>query len=243
MHNQPGYHLLHRCSEQDAILDAVIARARPGTVGIFDLDGCALDNRPRQIRILHEAAAYLDLPELCSVAPAHYLDWSMSKTLLRAGISPRRVEQILPEVERFWTKCFFDSDYAVFDHPAPGAPTLIRRCHDAGMHILYLTARAEKMREGTTAALQQFNFPWGDRTDLVLKHPGAGDDEGYKVAAVQQRPALGQPVVFVDNEPANVNAFREHWPDALVVFVDTDHSPRPIKPNASLPRIRGFLHR
>jgi len=241
MHARPGYHLFHRCPEQDAVLEAIVSRAKPGTVGIFDLDGCALDNRPRQIRILREAAAHLNLPELCQVSPEHYLDWSMSKTLIRAGISAGRVEQILQEVEVFWTKRFFDSNYAVFDHPAPGSPSLVRRCHDAGMHILYLTARAEKMRDGTARTLRQFSFPWDDRTELVLKQPGAGSDEGYKVAAVKQRALLGDPVVFVDNEPANVNAFQQHWPSALVVFVDTDHSPRPIEPDASLPRVRGFL--
>jgi len=45
----------------------------------------------------------------------------------------------------------------------------------------------------------------------------------------------------LDNEPANVNKFHDRHPDAQVVFVETDHSPRPDEPHSDLQWLRGFL--
>ena len=50
----------------------------------------------------------------------------------------------------------------------------------------------------------------------------------------------GEPVLFIDNEPSNVNMFAETCPESMVVFIETDHSPRNIEVN-HIPWIRSFV--
>ena len=70
-----GAEPLFASAEQDALLDRIVATAVPGSVGVFDLDGCLFDNRPRQIRILRELASRESLPELYRVEARHFRDW------------------------------------------------------------------------------------------------------------------------------------------------------------------------
>ena len=66
-------------------------------------------------------------------------------------------------------------------------------------------------------------------------------DEVFKREALATIRLLGEVVVLADNEPVNVNVFREECPDALTVWVQTDHSPRPIGAHPDIPGIRGFV--
>ena len=66
------------------------------------------------------------------------------------------------------------------------------------------------------------------------------DDTEFMNTALNRIAELGQPVLFLDNEPSNVNRFRERHPEALVVFVETDHSPKPDEPHPEIPWLRNF---
>ncbi len=66
------------------------------------------------------------------------------------------------------------------------------------------------------------------------------DDTEFKDTALKAIAEMAQPVLFMDNEPANVNKFRDRYPSAQVVFVETDHSPRPDEPHESLAWLRSF---
>ena len=52
-----GYKPFGTNLEQDALLDRIIGRAKSGTVGVFDLDGCLFDTRIRLVCIFHEFAS------------------------------------------------------------------------------------------------------------------------------------------------------------------------------------------
>ena len=65
-------------------------------------------------------------------------------------------------------------------------------------------------------------------------------DEDYKVNELAGISSLGAIRVLIDNEPINVNLFQEHCPEALVVWIETDHSPRQIFPNDGITKIRSF---
>jgi hypothetical protein len=67
------------------------------------------------------------------------------------------------------------------------------------------------------------------------------DDTEFKESALETIATLGEVVTYFDNEPANVNLFAARHPSATVVFVETDHSPKPIEPAAEIPWIRSFL--
>lgn len=240
-----GHTPLHTSVAQDAVLDRILDRARAagrGGVGVFDLDGCLFDNRRRQVRILRELASQTGWHALYRVRPEHITDWDLRATLTRAGVPEAFLDAHFRVVRGHWFRCFFRSEYCVHDHAMPGAAALVRECARLGLAVVYLTARHEEMRAGTEQALRDFGFPTGrPRTALLLKPTFYGDDIAYKDEMAEAARTWGEPVLFLDNEPRNVNLYRERFPEALTVFVDTDHSPDPTEPHPELPRIRGFL--
>lgn len=237
-----GYAPFIVSSQQDQVLDAILARPRPGQLAVLDLDGCLFDNRPRQLAIIHEYAGRHDLPQLCAVGLSHFDDWDQARTLRNAGLDADFVASIRDDLRRFWWKRFFSGEYVRLDHAMPGAVRLVRQLHGAGVGIVYLTGRDRTMHDGTLATLDRYGFPIGlPDTTLMTKPTDQMQDEDWKAVALPRIVAMGTPAVCMDNEPTNINLFAEAIPDALCVFVSTDHSPRPTEPLPQLPRIRGFL--
>ena len=237
-----GYAPFLVSADQDRVLDRLLAAAGPGRPAVLDLDGCLFDNRWRQLQILPEYAAHRDLPAIAAVGIEHFRDWSLSRTLREAGVDPALVEEVRADLRTFWGKRFFQGAYVGFDHPMPGAVRLVRGLAAAGAPIVYLTGRDRRMHGGTQRALGRFGFPVEEDGALLLTKPLHGMvDEDWKATALPRIAAMGSPSVFLDNEPVNGNLFREAFPAALVVFVSTDHSPRPARPHPEIPWIRGFL--
>lgn len=237
-----GYAPLTVSPGQDAVLDAAYAAVRPGAVGVFDLDGCLFDSRPRIVHLLRELAGRPGFLDLYAVRAEHLLDWDLGATLRRAGIAPERAAALLPEAQAWFSRRFFASDSVLHDHALPGAPQLVWSLFSAGLSVVYLTGRHEEMRPGTEEALARAGFPWArPGVRLLMKPDFQTDDTAFKGEALREVALVGPPVLFFDNEPANVNLFAARHPDALVVFVETDHSPRPDRPAAHIPWVRGFL--
>jgi FMN phosphatase YigB (HAD superfamily) len=208
----------------------------------FDLDGCLFDTRPRQVHIFRELASQRDLDALYRVGPEHFRDWSLDATMQRAGLDPDWITAHSDEVRRFWFERFFHDDYMTLDHALPGGPGFVRACRDAGALIVYLTGRDIKMRAGTETALRRFGFPYDhDRALLITKPHFDMDDTLFKESALERIATLGNVATYFDNEPANVNLFHARHPEARVVFVETDHSPKPIEPDPDIPWIQSFL--
>lgn len=238
-----GYSPYTTSAAQDDVLDRILQRAGPETVAVFDLDGCLYDNRWRQLQIINEYAGQHDVPDLHGVRVHHFRDWSLSRTARNAGIDPGRVEAFAEELRQFWWDRFFSGEYVGFDHAMPGAVRLVQGVRARGAHIVYLTGRDVTMHEGTVRALARDGFPAPDDGPAALLTKPAIDmaDEDWKAEALERIAALGRPTVFLDNEPVNVNLFAARHPDALVVFVSTDHSFRPDAPRPEIPVVRGFL--
>ncbi|MED5369852.1 MAG: HAD family hydrolase [Myxococcota bacterium] len=233
-----SYAPLHRSPEQTRVLEAVLATAAPGKVIVLDLDGCLFDARNRQVHILREYGARFDVPALYRVQEQHFTSWLLPETFEAAGIDPGLAEPL----QDFWFERFFSGEYCVFDHAMPGAVAFVRKLHNTGAEVVYLTGRHREMHEGTEAALRRAGFPYDlPRTRLITKPQIEIPDAEFKGRALETIAQLGHVVAFMDNEPTNVNLFHAMHPEALVVWLDTDHSPRPVRPVASLPRIKGFL--
>jgi phosphoglycolate phosphatase-like HAD superfamily hydrolase len=240
-----GYAPFDVTPESAALVRRIVSHAQaagPGHVAVLDLDGCLFDTRPRQIHIFHELAARPGMEPLARVRAEHLTDWSIPGALRRAGLPEDFVAAHTDTVRRFWAERFFASRSLVHDHAMPGAPALVRALWDAGLHLVYLTGRDEGMRPGTEEALRRFAFPFdAPRTGLVMKPDAQADDTTFKEGALAAISELGRVVLYLDNEPANVNVFTRVHPEALVVFVETDHSPRPDEPDPRLPWLRSFL--
>ena len=116
----------------------------------------------------------------------------------------------------------------VFDHTNPGAVDYVRRIHEAGALVYYLTGRhVHGMSVGTIQALTQAPFPyWRGRAILHLKPTFSMDDAEYKENAIADiQSHHGEVVATFDNEPANCNIFQRAFPEAMNFFVNTEHSP------------------
>ena len=236
------YTPFHHSAEQSQVLSRILQRGRESDgVAVIDMDGCLFDTRPRQTHIYREVAGRNGWNDLAQIQPEHFKDWSIRNTLSNIGLSAERVEEIYDAVNSHWFSTFFTSDYVLYDHAMPGGPELVRQLHAEGTYVVYLTGRDETMRAGTEEALRRFGFPLGDRATLIVKPDFETDDTLFKGEAMKQIRTYGEPVIFLDNEPSNVNRFVDDCPDALVVFVETDHSPKPVTPYDPLPRIKGFL--
>lgn len=239
-----GYAPMEVSAEQDAALDAAVALAGPGAVVVLDLDGCLFDSRPRIIHLLRELAGRPGFLELYAVEPQHFVDWDLRATLLRAGVEAERAAALAVEGQAWFNEHFFRSERVLHDHALPGAPPFVWSLYQAGATVVYLTGRHEDMRPGTERALAGAGFPWArPRVHLLMKPDARTDDTQFKAEALREVRLWGPPRVFFDNEPANVNLFAAAHPEALVVFVETDHSPRPDQPAPGLPWVRGFLRR
>lgn len=240
-----GYDPHHVSPANTALLahiDATVAEAGPGAVAVLDLDGCLFDTRPRQVRILREAAEHLGLHPLARVREEHFTDWSLRTTLRAAGLDPAWIDAHAATVRGWWEERFFTSRYVEYDHAMPGATAFVRGLHARGLFVVYLTGRDHTMRAGTEQALERFGFPYGvERATLLTKPDTRVDDTTFKDSALEGIEALGHVALYLDNEPANVNLFRRRHPHALVVFVETDHSPRPDTPDPGIPWLRSFL--
>lgn len=236
-----GYKPFGACATQDAVLDQMIATAQEGSVGIFDLDGCVFDTRPRQSLIFREYGVKHGVPECLHIEDKHFLNWDLKKPFRLLGIAPERIEEIFPELEKFWRERFFTSEYVLRDIVMPGAFQLLWECYHRGMTIVYLTGRDHNMRRGTEECLRWFGLPYDiERTHLITKPVFSMQDTAYKMDAVEQIESYGEVVLTIDNEPSNINAFAKRCPSALSVFMETDHSFRKDTPDSSIPRIRSF---
>ncbi|MCK6525870.1 hypothetical protein L6R49_31085 [Myxococcota bacterium] len=231
---------------QRARLTEALRRAEAAGQGmaVLDLDGCLFDNRPRQLGILRAwAAAAGESEALASLSIGHFQDWDLRATLARAGRPKPWIEAHYEALRAAWWRGFFSSDWMHLDEPAPGAVAFVRRLTQAGLRPVYLTGRDDSMRPGTERALARVGFPWGDgRAALYTKPDAAEADHHWKARALAEVIPPERLVVGADNEPANVNLFLAHSPDAVVLWLDTDHSPSPAPLHPAALAVRGFLY-
>jgi hypothetical protein len=242
--SQP-YDPRRRDAQHDEVLRGVLARvaeAEPSKVVIFDLDSTLFDNRPRQVQILREFGLTHRLPELSSLSERHFLDWDLKAPLVRAGIDEQRAEVLFPQVRAYWKARFFTSPYCLYDVALPGAADYVSALHAADATIVYLTGRHEAMREGTHESLLRFGFPAPGmlRVHLLMKPSLELDDTAFKATAHRDVEKVGHVIAAFDNEPAHALGLKHSFPDATVVWLDTDRSKEGL-PRPDLPRTYGFL--
>jgi hypothetical protein len=211
------------------------ARAAGKTpVVVFDLDHTLFDGRPRTLVILAEFAATLpaaqrkhaDAIRKLSLQGISYL---LKDTLRGVGVVD---PQLVAAAEAYWKPRFFSDRYVDLDVPIAGAADYVRDLWRRGALVIYLSGRnADGMLAGTTTSLQKWGFPLGVRgAQLILKPRFDEPDDTFKQASLDHISALGQVVGSFENEPGNLAAMALRWPEAAVVFLDTDFNPKgPVK--------------
>lgn len=234
---------------QSATLRAVVRRCRvhkaqSTPVVVFDLDGTLMDNRPRTLAILREFAdrCRAKEPELAARlegATLADLAYLLTDSLERLGA--HRTE-LVAEMQAFWRDRFFADPHLVHDVALAGAVEFVKACYDAGAVLVYLTGRdLPLMGIGTFQSLRDLGFPIGvPGTELVLKPDANMPDEAFKRLAAPELARVGHVIAAFDNEPANCNVMQASYPDAHVVFVDTQHMPGAPALDAGVHVIRDF---
>jgi len=219
----------------DAVLEALIASIKETRdrgvepLLIFDLDGTLYDNTVRTLRILQEFAAshantYEGLVQQVAGLASQVMKYKLSDTLLQVGITD---EGLVKAAEAFWFERFFTDDYVTYDLPTPGAREFVEALYEAGGVPVYLTGRdAPNMLVGTVKSLHRDGFPVGTfDTRIVLKDDFHRADHDYKKSVIDHLKRVGHVVGAFDNEPGLCNLFKEAFPEAEVVWLDTSHAP------------------
>lgn len=216
---------------------------------IFDLDDTVIDTRERNIRILKDFAAQESIQDQFPAAAqvlqgldVKNIKYRVTDTLRGLGLNDIKLEE---EANSFWLPRFFSNEYCVKDRSLRGAVRYVNRLAEAGAKIVYLTGRdVPRMGLGTAANLAARGFPLDFKNVLLMMKPDSKmDDLAFKVEAFQKISEMGTVVAGFENEPANINAIQARFPEAISVFLDTIHSPKPDVPNSGIHWIKDFAYR
>lgn len=219
---------------------------------LLDLDSTLYEVGPRTHQILKE---WIITPEalqfgrvqsaMARLLPEH-VGYSLRDTFLALDLNlegDTETAAAWESAKHFWQARFFTSDYLKYDLAYPGAAEFSQEVYRLGAEVAYLTGRDEPgMGDGTRARLLADGFPWGvPRTHLLMKPESRMDDLEHKQEAAHYIRAHGTLIASFENEPPNVVALQELFPDAMHVFMDTVCSDRPAARGRNLFRIRSFL--
>jgi len=238
--------------EKTRILQGALDAVRPGNfAAAFDLDGTLLSNKPRQARIVRDFGSERDAPALARCGPEMIVSWDLHDTMRLCGLSQDEIESRYQDLERYWLDRFFTSEYCKEDEPVPGARDYLERVVRRGGHILYVTGRHAGMEAGTLAAFRRAGFPLPEivasaapasaaPVQLWLKPVLEDDDDRWKEICHERLADLRGIACAFDNEPTHVNGYKRRFPEAYVVHLDTDYSPRPVEVLDSIPSVVDF---
>ncbi len=217
---------------------------------LLDLDSTLYEVGPRSHQILkewlqsEESDAHTDVKKVLSGLKKEHIGYSLNETFSLIGLSAleEHVAHALRAAKNFWRDRFFTNEYLSFDHAYHGAAEFVQDVYSLGAEIIYLTGRDEPgMGHGTRARLLQDGFPWEkDRTHLLLKKSFELDDLEHKASAAHYIRNVGTLVASFENEPPNIVALSEIFPEAMHVFMDSVYSDRPAAPKNGLYRITAF---
>ncbi len=218
---------------------------------LLDLDSTLYEVGPRTYQIMMEWAqstlgkAYPIAQRLILQMERRDIGYSVSDTFSKLGLKCEQPEVIdaMNSARSFWNERFFTSEYLKYDRPYVGASKFSQELHRLGAQIVYLTGRDEpNMGEGTRANLHRDGFPLDlSGTHLLMKRDFHLVDLEHKKAAAEYIRRYGVLVASFENEPLNLAALYEIFPDAMHVFVDTVCSEDHASPCQGLYRICGFI--
>jgi hypothetical protein len=227
-----------------------VREAKKHPLVLLDLDSTLYEVGPRTYQILREwsetpaSHGFPVVREALGRAEPWHVGYSVRDTLSAVGLDTTQSEVVraLEEIKDFWGKRFFTSSYLTYDHAYAGAAAFTRKLFELGAEIVYLTGRDEPaMGDGTRANLIRDGFPWGvPRTHLLMKAAGHLPDLEHKKEAAHYIRKHGELVASFENEPPNLIALYELFPEAMHVFVDTVCSDHPAAAREGLYRIAGF---
>ncbi|MFN8575996.1 MAG: HAD family hydrolase [Candidatus Sericytochromatia bacterium] len=211
---------------------------------LFDLDSTLFDNSPRVYKIIQDFIEehrdiYPEHTEKMSYIRRQDIVWGIKENLKKINVHD---EELVNKVIRYWYERFFSNDY-IIDVPLSGSCQFVKDLESSGVKIVYLTGRFESMREGTEKNLLEHGFPlYENGENLVLKPNPKISDEEFKHQSMESMRKFGDMLAGFENEPINSNIFQEHYPEADIFFLETNHSLNPPNLNEKIHTIKNFCY-
>lgn len=211
---------------------------------LFDLDSTLFDNSPRVYKIIQDFIEehrdiYPEHTEKMSYIRRQDIVWGIKENLKKINVHD---EELVNKVIRYWYEKFFSNDY-IIDVPLSGSCQFVKDLESSGVKIVYLTGRFESMREGTEKNLLEHGFPlYENGENLVLKPNPKISDEEFKHQSMESMRKFGDMLAGFENEPINSNIFQEHYPEADIFFLETNHSLNPPNLNEKIHTIKNFCY-
>lgn len=201
------------------------------SIVLLDLDSTLYDVRPRTYQILidwarsAQGSSFPEIQEVILRMNKSDIAYSLDETFhqWKFNLPPGLKEIALESLRQFWYRHFFSNSYLSFDQPYPGAAAFVQHLNEIGAKLVYLTGRDElNMAEGTQTCLKRDGFPLeSSKSQLRMKPVPQLNDLEFKKAAVSQLVQEERIVASFENEPPNVVALYQLFPQAMHVFVDT----------------------
>ncbi len=241
----------HILDEMEVLREVSIRAAQSNhPVVLLDLDSTLYEVAPRNHQILHEwaiskeSALYPNARDALFNLDPDRIGYSVRDTFLNLNLrlDDQQNQEALRSASDFWFQKFFTSDYLRFDRPYKGAAEFVRRLHELSVEIVYLTGRDEpNMGDGTRSNLIRDQFPWGTANIHLLMKPSFHQpDLEHKLSTAEFVESRGNLIASFENEPPNLVALSQRFPEAMHIFVDTVCSDHPTAPCTGIYRIRGF---
>lgn len=143
------------------------------------------------------------------------------------------------DLQYYWRRRFFSSDYLHYDQPVPGAVAFVKALQQKSLNYMYLTGRYHRpMLAGTEKSFATLGFPFTAQ-QLILKMDPQEKDEVYKSREIAQLKPKHSKIVLFDNEPVILNKIREDHPEVELVWFESTHSGRQ-QPPADVLKISSF---
>ncbi len=219
---------------------------------VFDLDSTLFDVSSRSFEILREWLTHKEtstfeqtraqLKDLKVNDMGYSLEDVWNKKNVPLEEAP--FDHHLKHAKQFWRKRFFSNEYVKHDVPTEGAIDFVKKLHEMGAKVVYLTGRdVPLMSFGTFDQLKQHGLPIEtDRTRLILKPKRHLDDLEFKTQIAKLIQEWGVVVASFENEPKNLVAMASAFsPETLNVFIETVSSDHPAPRGKNIYRIQNFL--
>ncbi len=227
----------------DTVMEARRAGLRPRVV--FDLDDTLFDAGARTLAILRTlpedpvlGSRFPGLAAKLAALEPDAMAYDLGANLDALGIADPEARQA---ATGFWQARFFTDTWCAEDPPNENAARYVRTLRAAGAGIVYLTGRdVPNMLRGTEESLRRHGFPLGDGVELILKPDAKDDDTEFKKGVFARLRQAGAVVACFENEPRNLNAMQAAFPEAVMVFLDTRHSPKPDRPAPGIAWVRDY---
>lgn len=225
------------------------SQSHKSTVVVFDLDSTLYEVAPRTHFIIREwiqsgHSLPADVFEALTKMKHEEVGYSLMDTFQAVGldVTQQPILDAWAVLKDYWWDRFFSSEYLKHDIAYPGAVDFVTHVFGLGADIVYLTGRDEKrMGVGTVHNLRRDGFPLvPGRTRIVMKQQAHLSDADYKRQAAQEILKTGNVVASFENEPQNVVALFETFPEALHVFMHTVCSDKAAKAIHGIYKIKGF---